>query len=153
VAVYNFSDARLDGKTVVPFGTDRQAIYQGLCLYQGGGTSLRLRDLEVLRRTATSPRPDLLVLTDMQITNLEEVMEYLIGVEGRITVVHIGENAATEHFCQVTQHHPRLQVFAVQERQDIPSIVLGQVQRYFRPEARVQRTESGDRRRSSVLNP
>jgi hypothetical protein len=153
VAVYNFSDARLDGKTVLPFGTDRQAIYQGLCIYHGGGTSLRLRDLEALRRTATSPTPDLLVLTDMQITNLEEVMEYLIGVEGRITVVHIGENAATEHFCQVTQHHPRLQVFAVQERQDIPSIVLGQVQRYFRPQARARRTGSGDRGRSSVLNP
>jgi hypothetical protein len=142
VAVYNFSDARLDGKTVVPFGTDRQTIYQGLCVYHGGGTALRLRDLEALRRTATSPVPDLLLITDMQITNLEEVMEYLIGVEGRITVVHIGENAATERFCQETQHLPRLQVFSVQDRQDIPAIVLGQVQRYFRPEGRGRRTES-----------
>jgi hypothetical protein len=131
VAVYNFSDAYMDDKTVLPFGADRQAIYRGLCIYHGGGTSLRLRDIEALRRTAASPVPDLLLITDMQITNLEEVIDYLIGVDGRITVVHIGENSATDRFRQVTRHHPRLRVFTVQDHQDIPQIVLGQVQSYF----------------------
>jgi len=131
VAVYNFSDAHMDGKTVLPFGANRQAIYQGLCVYHGGGTSLRLRDVEALRRTAASPVPDLLLITDMQITNLEEVIAYLTGVDGRITVVHIGENNATNRFRQVTRHHPRLCVFTVQDCQDIPQIVLGQVQSYF----------------------
>jgi hypothetical protein len=65
VAVYNFSDAYMDDKTVLPFGADRQAIYRGLCIYHGGGTSLRLRDIEALRRTAASPVPDLLLITDM----------------------------------------------------------------------------------------
>jgi hypothetical protein len=67
----------------------------------------------------------------MQITNLEEVIDYLTGVDGRITVVHIGENSATDRFRHVTRHHPRLRVFTVQDRQDIPKIVLGQVQSYF----------------------
>ena len=119
VAVYNFSDALMGGKTVVPFTTDRQAIYEGLCVYHGGGTSLRLRDLDELRLTV--PRyPDLLLLTDMQLTNLEDVITYLAGIEGRITVIHIGENTATDRFRAATQHHPRLQIFTVMERQDIP---------------------------------
>ena len=132
VAVYNFSDALMGGKTVLPFTTDRQAIYEALCVYHGGGTSLRPRDLEELRRTEPRSTPDLLLITDMQLTNLEDVMTYLAGVEGRITVIHIGENSATDRFRAATQHHPRLQIFTVLARQDIPQIVLGQVRRYFR---------------------
>ncbi len=131
VAVYNFSDARLDGVTQLPFSRDRQAIYRSLCVYHGGGTSLRPRDLETLRQTATDNTPDLVLITDMQITNLEEVVAYLTGVEGRITVIHIGENRATERFRQVTSEHPRLQIFTVLDSQDIPRIILGQVRRYF----------------------
>ncbi len=131
VAVYNFSDARLDGKTVLSFTDDRQAVYRSLCVYHGGGTSLRLRDLEELRRTATGTVPDLLLITDMQITNLEDVIGFLAGVEGRVTVIHIGENRATDRFRQATQNHPRLQIFSVMERQDIPHIVLGQVRGYL----------------------
>jgi hypothetical protein len=131
VAVYNFSDAYMDGKTEVPFTRDRQTLYRALCMYHRGGTSIRLRDLETLRQSATGPSPDVLLITDMQITNLEEVMAYLADLEGRMTVVHIGENAATQRFRQNTWGHPRLQVFAVQEREDIPKIVLGQVETYF----------------------
>jgi hypothetical protein len=67
----------------------------------------------------------------MQLTNLEDVITYLAGIEGRITVIHIGENTATDRFRAATQHHPRLQIFTVRERQDIPKIVLGQVRRYL----------------------
>jgi hypothetical protein len=67
----------------------------------------------------------------MQLTNLEDVITYLTGIEGRITVIHIGENTATGRFRTATQHHPRLQIFTVFERQDIPKIVLGQVRRYL----------------------
>jgi len=131
IAVYNFSDAHADGKSVLPFSTDRQAIYHRLCDYHGGGTSLKLRDVETLRRIASGPTPDILLITDMQITNLEEVMNYLIGIDGRITVIHIGENNAIERFRHVTCHHPRLQMFGVLDRKDIPQIVLGQVKQYF----------------------
>ncbi len=131
IAVYNFSDAHAEGKTVLPFSADRQAIYHSLCEYHGGGTSLKLRDIETLRRTAASPVPDLLLITDMQITNLEEVISYLIGIEGRITVIYIGENNAIDRFRHVTCHHPRLQMYGVRDRKDIPQIVLGQVKQYF----------------------
>jgi hypothetical protein len=131
VALYNFSDAHRNGKTLLPFTTDRQALYRGLCVYHGGGTSLRLRDLEELRRSASRGAPDLLLITDMQIANLEEVIDYLIGVEGRITVIHIGQNRATDHFCQAMRQHPRLQIFPVRDTQDIPHIVLGQMHSYF----------------------
>ena len=131
IAVYNFSDAHAEGKSVLPFSTDRQAIYHRLCEYHGGGTSLKLRDIETLRRAASSPTPDLLLITDMQIANLEEVMSYLIGIDGRMTIIHIGENNAIDRFRYVTCQHPRLQTFGVQDRKDIPQIVLGQVKQYF----------------------
>ena len=80
---------------------------------------------------ASTGAPDLLLITDMQIANLEEVIDYLIGVEGRITVIHIGQNRATDHFRQAMRQHPRLQIFSVLEGQDIPNIVLGQMHSYF----------------------
>jgi hypothetical protein len=131
IAVYNFSDTRHDGRTVLSFTDDRQAIYRGLCVYHGGGTSLRLRDLEELRCTGTDAAPDLLLITDMQITNLEEVIDFFTTVEGRITVIHIGENRAMHRFRQATHDRPNLQLFSVVERRDIPHIVLGQMQGYF----------------------
>jgi hypothetical protein len=131
VALYNFSDAHRDGKTLLPFTDNRQTLYRGLCTYHGGGTSLRLRDLEDLRRTASRGAPDLLVITDMQIANLEDVIDYLQGVDGRITVIHIGENRATDHFRRAMQQHPRLYIFQVLDTQDIPNIVLGQMHQYF----------------------
>ncbi|GIX46276.1 MAG: hypothetical protein KatS3mg131_0487 [Candidatus Tectimicrobiota bacterium] len=131
VAVYNFSDARLAGKTVLAFTADRTAIFRCLCVYHGGGTALALRDLEALRRTAPQGTPDLVLITDMQITNLEEVLAYLAGVEGRITVVHLGDNAATERLRHATATHPRLRLFAVTAGADIPAIILGQVRHDF----------------------
>jgi hypothetical protein len=81
--------------------------------------------------TVARSAPDLLLITDMQITNLEEVIDYLARVEGRITVIHIGENTATEHFRQATRRYARLQIFTVLDSQDIPHIVLGQMRNYF----------------------
>ncbi|MGQ4810498.1 hypothetical protein NKDENANG_03969 [Candidatus Entotheonellaceae bacterium PAL068K] len=133
VAVYNFSDAHADGKTVQPFTTDRYAIYRGLCVYHGGGTSVRLRDLDDLRQAAAHATPDLLLITDMYITNLEEVIDYLVEMEGRITVIHIGEKDATERWRRVMGNPPRLHIFSVLESHDIPHIVLGQVRQYFGP--------------------
>lgn len=135
IAVYNFSDAIMGGKTVVPFTTDRQALYTGLCVYHGGGTSLRFQDLDALRRTAGKGKVDLLLITDMQLANLEETMEYLGGVNGRMTIVHIGENPSTQHFRQALSRHPHLDIFTVHDIQDIPRIVLGQVHHYFRLQA------------------
>ena len=73
-SVYNFSDAHHGEKTVLPFTKDRQAIYQELCAYYGSRTSLRLRDLEEPRATTSEATPDLLLITDMQITNLAAII-------------------------------------------------------------------------------
>ena len=133
VAVYNFSDANLDGKTILPYTADRYAIYRNLCVYHGGGTSLRLRDLEEVRQAATRPTPDVLLITDMYITNLAEVLDYLGKVQGRITVIHIGDQEATDGVRRMVGKHPRLHIFSLSDAQDIPHIVLGQVRQYFGP--------------------
>ncbi|MCZ6873706.1 MAG: hypothetical protein O7G88_09280 [bacterium] len=131
IAVYNFSDAHHGEKTVLPFTKDRQAIYQELCAYYGSRTSLRLRDLEEPRGTTSEATPDLLLITDMQIINLEEVVDFFTAAEGRNTVIHIGENCAIDRFRRVTQNYSNLRIFSVVERQDIPHIVLGQMRNYF----------------------
>ena len=97
VSPYNFSDALMGGKTVVPFTTDRQAIYEA-CVSTTVAALLRPRDLDELRLSVPRATPDLLLITDMQLTNLEDVITYLAGIEGRITVIHIGENTATGRF-------------------------------------------------------
>jgi hypothetical protein len=132
VAVYNFSDALLGGKTVVPFTTERQTIYAGLCLYHGGGTFLRLQDLDAVRRTAGRGKIDFLLITDMQLANLEETIEYLSTIDGRIAIVHIGDNPSTQRVHRALARHPHLDIFTVHDCQDIPRIVLGQVHHYFR---------------------
>ena len=99
---------------------------------RGGHHQTRSRVKNAMcKRWDTPTVPDLLLITDMQITNLEDVIGFLAGVEGRVTVIHIGENRATDRFRQATQNHPRLQIFSVAERQDIPHIVLGQVRGYL----------------------
>ena len=50
--------------------------------------------------------------------------ELLMTVEGRITVIHIGESRTMHRFRQATHNWPNLQVFSVVGGQDIPHIVL-----------------------------
>jgi len=63
--------------------------------------------------------------------HLEDVIDYLAGLDGRITVVHLGENSARASFSSADSAPSTLAIFTVLERQDIPKIVLGQVRHYL----------------------
>ena len=132
VAVYNFSDAPKGGRLLLDFTRDRKHIYQALCHYFGGGTALALEGLEELRHRARQGAPDVFLITDMQITNLETVIAYFSQVEGRITAVHIGETSSALQFKKAAAEWKNVSVFAVSRREDIPRIVLGQVKEYLR---------------------
>jgi Mg-chelatase subunit ChlD len=132
VAVYNFSDAPKGGRLLLDFTRDRKRIYQALCHYFGGGTALALEGLEELRHRARQGAPDVFLITDMQITNLETVIAYFSQVEGRITAVHIGETSSALQFKKAAAEWKNVSVFAVSRREDIPRIVLGQVKEYLR---------------------
>ncbi|MFW6147261.1 MAG: hypothetical protein ACOC6B_02605 [Thermodesulfobacteriota bacterium] len=129
VAVYNFSDARHGGRQVLEFTRHRKRIYQMLCHYFGGGTRLDIDDIQSLQEPSL---PDMFIITDMQITNLEVLVGYLNGLENRVTAVHIGDNARVEHFKRSTKLRNNISVYSVKQKEDIPKIVLGKVQEYFK---------------------
>lgn len=128
VAVYNFSDALRGGMEVLPFTSEREAVYRAICRYFGGGTALDLKALESLR----VDDPDIFLITDMQITNLRRVVDYLRGVRSRVTVVHIGENRHVQEFRDKIEDSGHISVYPVERQEDIPKIVLGKVREYLR---------------------
>jgi hypothetical protein len=133
VAVYNFSDAPAGDRFALDFTSDRRRIYQALCRYFGGGTALALEEFDELLHKARRTAPDIFLITDMAITNLETMTTYLSRIEGRLTAVHIGETGSALQFKQATAGWKNVSVFAITQKEDIPRIILGQVKEYLRP--------------------
>ncbi len=130
VGVYNFSDANAGQREILPYTRRRVKIFQTLCHYFGGGTRLDMEDIENLQDLSI---PDIFMITDMKITNLNDLNEYLNGMENRVTAVHIGENDQAERFEKSMKARKNVNIFFVQKDEDIPKIVLGQIGEYFKP--------------------
>jgi hypothetical protein len=128
VAVYNFSDAHVGGRRTLLYTQDRFDIYRTLCHYFGGGTRLQMEDVEALQ---TEEDPDIFLITDMQITNLASLIEFFNDRENRVTAVHIGDNDSVKTFRRSMAARKTVSVFAVEDRQNIPAIVLGKVKEYL----------------------
>jgi hypothetical protein len=128
VAVYNFSDVESGGCKILEYTRQRRDIYQTLCHYFGGGTRLNTKDVEAFQ---DKTNPDLFLITDMQITNLELLVEYLNSLPNRITAVHIGENDHVRRFKKSMSMRKNLSIFSIQKKEDIPRIVLGKVREYL----------------------
>jgi hypothetical protein len=127
VAVYNFSDASAGGKRLLPFSRNREEIYEVLCRFFGGGTRIHVEDLEMLQ---AEPPPDIFLITDMQLTNLESLIDYLKTCPNRVTAVHIGMNEQTAAFRGAASGRNNVDIHAVNRTTDIPGIVLGKVREY-----------------------
>ena len=130
VAVYNFSDANANQREILPYTRQRAKIYQTLCHYFGGGTRLDMEDVDILQDPS---RPDIFIITDMKISNLNDFIHYLNGLENRVTAVHIGKSDQTERFRQSMKTRKNINIFFVHRNEDIPKIVLGQIGEYFNP--------------------
>ncbi len=128
VAVYNFSDANAGGRQILPYSTDRKEIFRTLCQYFGGGTRLLVENIEALQ---TDRVPDIFLITDMQITNLEILTEYFNECKNRVTAVHIGNNTHVRTFRRSLALHKNIGVYAVERKEDIPRIVLGKIWEYL----------------------
>ncbi|MDA0747561.1 MAG: hypothetical protein O2954_13655, partial [bacterium] len=127
VAVYNFSDAPSGGRELQDFTRDRRTVYKSLCKYFGGGTALHLPDLKALRRE----RMDIFIITDMQITNLQAVIDYLLTSTCRVTAVHVGRSREAEQFRNAVNASTNVCVYPVEKPADIPGIVLAEVEARF----------------------
>ena len=129
VAAYNFSDAFRGNKIITDFNYDKQQLYQSICRYFGGGTALDLEDIKYLVNQAETP--DIFVITDMQITNLETLIGFFNKIDNRVTAVHLGHNVHSARFHHATSARPKMSIFNVQNKEDIPKIILGQIREYF----------------------
>lgn len=129
VAVYNFSDAPMGNRIILDFTSEREAIYRVLCKYFGGGTALNLKDLDPLLEA--SQNPDIFLITDMKITNLGKVINYLSIIDNRITAVYIGDNNYALRFKEAMEDKGNISIFPVTRKEDIPKIVLGKIKEYF----------------------
>jgi hypothetical protein len=128
-AVYNFSDALRGNKIVLDFNHNKEHIYQALCRYFGGGTAMDLDDITYLLSSADNP--DIFIITDMQITNLEKLIDFFNHIENRVTAVHLGHNVHATRFKDGTVKKKNISLFNVKNKEDIPKIVLGKVKEYI----------------------
>ena len=128
VAIYNFSDASAGGCRILPYSRNRKEIYRAICHYFGGGTQIKLKHIKSLQ---TDDAPDIFLITDMQITNLELLIGYFNECKNRVTAVHIGDNKQVQNFCKSMEFRQNIGIFPVQRKEDIPRIVLGKVQEYL----------------------
>ena len=128
VAVYNFSDAKAGGSRLLPFTENRMGVYKTLCHYFGGGTKLLLEEIDSLQ---TEDVPDIFLITDMQITNLEFLIQYFNDKKNRVTAVHIGDNEHVRTFRRSMALRKNVGIHAVEKKEDIPRIVLGRIKEYF----------------------
>ena len=128
VAIYNFSDAAAGGQRILPYSKNRKEIYRAICHYFGGGTQVKIKHIKALQ---TDQVPDIFLITDMQITNLELLIGYFNECKNRVTAVHIGDNKQVRNFCNSMAFSKNIGIHAVKEKKDIPRIVLGKIQEYM----------------------
>jgi hypothetical protein len=136
VAVYNFSDAPAGGREYLPFTRSRPLAYRVLCRYFGGGTALDLREITSLVRDIEA---DIFLITDMQITNLDQTIARLSALSNRVTAVHVGKKPGALRFIKAAKRTANISVFGVEQPADIPRIVLGSVRSYLADGKRKQR--------------
>jgi hypothetical protein len=128
VAVYNFSDAGAGDELILTYTRNRRKIYGALCCYFGGGTQLSVKTIQTIQ---TDRLPDIFLITDMQITNLEILVRFFNECKNRITAVLIGKNKYINAFRQNMALHQNVQIYGVENLQDIPGIVLGRIREYL----------------------
>jgi hypothetical protein len=124
----------MGGKDVLGYTDRREDVYRVLCRYFGGGTALELDDLIPLIQRKGNP--DLFIITDMKITNLETLIGYFGQLRNRITAVHVGENPYADRFKKAVEKRGNISIYSVKKKEDIPNIVLGKVREYFSETAR-----------------
>jgi hypothetical protein len=128
VAVYNFSDASAGDEYLLSYTRNRRKIYGAICRYYGGGSQLSVKTIQTFQ---AAPPPDIFLITDMQIINLENLVRYVNECRNRITAVLIGKNKHVNAFQQRMALNQNVQIFGVESLQDIPGIVLGKIQDYL----------------------
>ena len=127
VGVYNFGYARDGQEKLLDFTRDRLRIYRALANYHGGCTEV---DPGKLRQLISHARkPDVLMITDMDIYNLQETIGFFKALSNRVTIFHLKRNWSLKIFLRLFGHRPNFTFYQVLESEDIPKIILGHIRR------------------------
>ena len=65
------------------------------------------------------------MITDMDIYNLEEVIEFFKSLENRTTIVYLKNTSEVRKFKKETRVRDNIILYLVEKKEDIPKIVLG----------------------------
>ncbi len=120
VATYNFSsDIYYTG-----FSRDKATIFKNLALFQDGGTYFDIASLSSLINS-TKTKADLMIVTDMGISNFEETMTYLKGVEkaNRISILWIDPDPQVDISSLKSDN---FNIYKIRNNNDIPKIMIGE---------------------------
>jgi hypothetical protein len=121
VGVVNFSNKNLN---LLP--TRGDAVFDQLILYQGGGTHLDVEELKAYLGRVES-QPDLIMITDGGIENIEEVLEFVTKIKS-LTLIWI-----KRHVKSLREFRDRIErlrsvrgveVFEVEDEKDVPRIAV-----------------------------
>lgn len=128
VAVYNFSDASAGDEHIQSYTRNRRKIYGAICRYFGGGTQLSVQTIQTFQ---ADPPPDIFLITDLQLISPENLVRYFNECTNRITAVLVGKNKHIDAFRQNMALNQNVQIYGVENRRDIPGVVLGKIRDYL----------------------
>ena len=120
VATYNFSDSGL----ITDYSRDHRKIFSNLINYQAQGTTFNVDILKKIVKKSRS-QSDLMIFSDMAITNRDELLGYLSSIQNmnRITLIYI-PRAGSPTFQNIKSSG--LNVYCVKKECDIPKVVVGE---------------------------
>ena len=121
IAVYNFGHAHIGDELILKPTRNKIKIYQAIAKYFGGGTTIKLEKLKKLLKRDM----DIFMITDMDIYNLEEVIEFFKNLENRTTIVYLKNTSKVRKFKKETRVKDNILLYLVEKKEDIPKIVLG----------------------------
>ena len=125
VAVYNFAYSPCE--ELVEFTKDKSRIYKAIIKFFGGGTKINLDKIRKVLEGKDAV--DIFMITDMRIYNLEEVVEFFSKIDNRVTIVYTKRSSELKEFRKKVKKN--ISFYQVKKEEDIPKIVLGQVEKYI----------------------
>ena len=140
VAVYNFGYSDEGSELIVNYTKDRNLVHRAIITYFGGGTTINLKNVEKLVQLAGNP--DVFMITDMEIYNLEDVIKLFKKLNNRITIVYLKTAKEVKKIKRELSPKKNIAFYSVFKKEDIPKIILGRVSDIlpaltsFHPEAR-----------------
>lgn len=120
VATYNFSSDIY----ITEFSNDKAKIFKNLALYQRGGTLFDVGSLSSLVNS-TKTKSDIMIITDMEISNFEETMNYLKTIEkaNRINILWINPSPNIDVGALRSDN---FNIYKIRNNNDIPKIMIGE---------------------------